>query len=750
MDEKQIIKLIKDGKFSELKFLSDKVSQQENENYYGFLYFLLDKKREDTGDVLKNIELKYESRALAYEYLGRIASKVYPQIGEEHVSLSFFRKSIELDKFNSSTWWGIYNKSRDSKAFLEYLKIDFDKGKFLIIKNNLINFDFYFSDINNYSKEDCKLIIKIIFDSNIRCEDECKKILIAAYYILERYDDGVNLIKNTDYVGIKSIQNYYNKNLIELDTAISKTYSFNPDELLKDDHERVYVECLKEAEKKKANPTKAVLIMKAFRASKFSDVIKYYNEIPDDIFFKHDLESHLYYLISQLYLNDVVDERILNYVRKNEGNILDQNIGLLKAFYFKYYLHELENKFTKIEDVHHQIYNTSSYQQIEKLLEDKNLLSYYLYDDLCKDLESLVDKWNKSNFKFRLDAILENKDSELSDDDFIELCSLWIENDNYDYVIDNITNFHNENPATITTFNLLGVCLERKGLFTEAFEEYKKSLNLMLEHKEYNYYIFSNYLTCAKKASVNISDEQYNELKNNLNISLVETFKWHTFTSENWRRLFKYSPFNLNTFDSLFNQYFYLPSKEQLNDPIELPKLKKIGPKHLIDSNYRICSFSNNEKAMLMWSHYTEEHQGIMVEYYFGGELPSGVGIEKVKYTNESKRNRESDKYIFNQFLLTKNEEWSYEEEVRLLSYQKDKVYYENYDYPNHDREKVNAKILSITLGCNFDESKKPLVVNFIRNVNDKRKDYDQKIKLRQAKILENNLFGLEYIDINI
>ncbi len=138
-----------------------------------------------------------------------------------------------------------------------------------------------------------------------------------------------------------------------------------------------------------------------------------------------------------------------------------------------------------------------------------------------------------------------------------------------------------------------------------------------------------------------------------LNTLLVNSFQWDRFLSSGNGRLYKYSPFNLNTLDSLINQYFYLPQKNQLNDPIEMPAISGIGPDHLIDSDYRICSFSKNQNSMLMWSHYTENHQGIMVEYQFCSGIPNGFGIGRIKYTNGEKRKMDQDKYIFNQYLLT-------------------------------------------------------------------------------------------------
>ncbi|MEL0615019.1 hypothetical protein, partial [Marinomonas arenicola] len=76
------------------------------------------------------------------------------------------------------------------------------------------------------------------------------------------------------------------------------------------------------------------------------------------------------------------------------------------------------------------------------------------------------------------------------------------------------------------------------------------------------------------------------------------------FTADGGKHLFKYSYFNMNTLDALTNQYFYLSSREQLNDPIELPMLNKVGEGQLIDSNYRTFSLSHNINSMLMWSHY--------------------------------------------------------------------------------------------------------------------------------------------------
>ena len=303
----------------------------------------------------------------------------------------------------------------------------------------------------------------------------------------------------------------------------------------------------------------------------------------------------------------------------------------------------------------------------------------------------------------------------------------------------------------MSSYNCIGVCYERKKEFDSAFEYYKLALDLMHLSKNDNHVIINNYISCAERLpNIDIPQDEFNYLRDIFNTDLVNQFKWHTFTAARRNRLFKYSPFNINIIDSLTNQYFYLASKNQLNDPIELPTLSKVGTDHLIDSNYRICSFSNNNDSMLMWSHYAQEHQGIMVEYWFGGEFPDGFGVDKVSYTDEFKRNKEKELYVFNQYILTKNKEWSYENEVRLFSNRNEKVSFEIFDYPNNDRSKINARVCSITLGYNFPKNKKQLISNVVALINSSRKSHEPRVTLREAYTSDDNRFTLKYRDIDI
>jgi len=150
---------------------------------------------------------------------------------------------------------------------------------------------------------------------------------------------------------------------------------------------------------------------------------------------------------------------------------------------------------------------------------------------------------------------------------------------------------------------------------------------------------------------------------------------------------------------------------------------------------------------MLMWSHYAEEHSGLMIEYCFEGALPDGVGIEKVQYPHVAERFLKKDKYIFNQYMLTKNKDWAYEKEVRLFGYNRDKVYYEARTYPKRTSNAA-AYIKSITVGYKFPDSTIKLIQSIVSTLNESRNKTLPQIVLRRAKLSENNFFDLEYEEI--
>lgn len=748
ISDKKIIEWIKNKAYSKLTFLEDNWLSSENEWYLGFYYFMQDFKQEDLLDIFSAIVSRFDDKSSAYCYLGNTAEKIFNSFDTHHIPASFYRKAIELNEENSDAYWGLYHISRDMVFCLKSLKLDYECGHFDKLKNKINNLHPNPNTMSGLSREDWLLIKIILLDVRAAYHQD---MLISAHFYLSEFDEGIFLIRATNKVDMKIIQPYIDQDLISKDEVLSKLYDWQVNEFLDDDHKKIYHECVKEFKKGNRNPTRTVLIQRAFRAEAFQDVVTYYDDVSlDDFVLLHDLNSRLYYLLAQSYLNQKLNKKVLDYVSENTESLEKESNALYQAFKFKQKTEKLEKLLAEGSHFDCKIDHLSIYQEAIKTLDNSDLLKHFLYEQLNNELKLLKSEWDKSYYH---DHLVEMKarlsSGNMDNDDFLTLCNLGIECGEYDYVLKIVFDFHNHNIPTMSSYNCIGVCYERKNEFNAAVEQYKCALDLMHSSKEHNHAIISNYIYCAKKVpEVEIMQDELIKLKEEFNTALVNRFKWHTFIAKGGNKLFKYSPFNINTIDSLTNQYFYLAEKKQLNDPIELPILDKIGSESLIDSNYRICSFSNNNNSMLMWSHYAQEHQGIMVEYWFGGDFPDGFGIEEISYSDDIKRNTEKELYTFNQYILTKNKEWSYENEVRLFSNRNNKVSFDAFDYPNHDRNKINARICSITLGCKFPKDKKKLITNIVASINSNKASYEPLIILKEAYISSDNRFSLEHREI--
>lgn len=748
IEDKKIIKWIRNKNYSKLSFLEKCWSTSENEWYLGFYYFVQDLKQGDKKSIFKEISLKLGSDASAYLYLGDVAKLIFNRIDERHISANFYRKSIQLDEKNSITHWKLYESSNNLASCLESLKLDYESRELDTLKNK-IN-DIYPNPISltAFSKDDWITIKNIIVESEIDCK---KDLLILAYLYLNDYDKGIDSIGKEERVNAEIIKKYCEKKLITKDYGLSKIHDWEITNFISEDHKRIYLEHVKEFKKGKLNPTRGVLIHAAFRAEEFHEVIFYYEGLGEDLpKIPFEIDTHIYYLLSQLYLKKDIDEHILSYVNdKVDG----ENNSLYMIMKIKVKILQLEEIFLKGNHFNHDICNMFLYKEAIKILDMSVVLNHFLYDSLTSELSSLKVKWDKSFYKIKLIEFKEKLiTGNIDDEDFFYLCYLALECDECDYVIEKITEFHKNNEPSMSSFNCLGVSYQRKGMTSEALYQYENAVKLMYLSGENNHIIIRNYWDCAKESlNFDLSEVEIKKLKEKYNTDLINQFEWNSCIAKKYRnRLFKYSPFNINTIDSLTNQYFYLPSKDQLNDPIELPNLENVHLDDLIDSNYRICSFSNNDNSMLMWSHYAQQHQGIMVEYEFRGDFPEGFGIGSISYTDDIKRFKEKDLYVFNQYILTKNKEWAYEEEVRLFSNRSKTVSYESFDYPNHDRNKINADICSITLGCQFPEAKKQLISKLVKLINSNKLSHELPVLVREAYICSNNIFSLQYRIIEV
>lgn len=752
MNNKEIANSIRNKKFSELTILDDHIQLEQNEDYYGFRYFLLDAKYIDTSIALDDILKKHGSLSKTYEYLGTIAREIYPNIGDEYISESYFQRAIEHDKHNANAWWELYHLTNNSSAFFKSLKLDYEAGNFDSVSKKLNDIYLAYISYDHRNIDDWALFLQVIQDDNVSLHDNGKQVLALAYFYLDDFESGIDIIKSLNKVNLNVINKYYVENKIDEKTAISKISIHEKARLLSEAPKKLYEEYLHESKENEKSILKSSLIEVAFKARLYLEVIRIYcaNQENDEPF-TYKLKSKTLFAISKFLLGKNVDDKILQEIKKRPDLIDFENTGLYKIFLLAMHLNTLEGYIDDHRFSDTPIHVNPEYKGAQDLLDDPELTTHYLYDDLHQRYNKLEQEWNSSQDISSLKKLLEKENSNnLTRNDHINIFRLEIQNKNYECTFKKINKFHDKNEPTITTYNLLGICLERQGKYFDAYNYYKSALDLMEKYSEYNYVIFSNYLNCARKIKQPIPENEYNALREKLNISLVNVFMWNWSISGRSRVIYKYYPLNINTIDALVNQYFYFPSKEYLNDPIELPTLEGIGKDQLIDDDYRICSFTNNNNSMLMWSHYTQNHEGIMVEYKFGHELPDGVGVSEVEYTNEHKRNKEQSEYLFNQYLLTKNRDWSYEKEIRLISYKKDRIYFERCNHPQRDRNKINAEILSITLGCKFPETKTNLIMNIISTINERKGMHESKIKIRKARISKDNPFKLEYFDIDL
>ncbi len=751
--DKSICKWIKNNQFSKLGFLVEEWQSDEHKSFMGYYFFVLDLKGESNDFVLEELIKREGSKANALIFLGNIANKIY-NIRRNQVSISFYRAALEEDSSCSEAHWKLYYYTYCVENFLNSLKIDYTNKCYQSITAKANNFGSC-EKLSKLSPIDLDILKNILTDSNINKSDKIRSILSEIYFQFNEFEIGLELILKSEKIEVEVIEKYYMKNLINLDTAISKVYEFQAKRLIGEDVSKIYNVYLEESKKGNPNPTKAVLIKKAFMAEKYQDVIEIFElrEEEDKHFF--NTETYLIYLISQTEVKQTINKEIFDFVSRrfeffNDLHQEKEDKFLYCTLMFKLQIDQIEKEIANPDNVNFPLEMLSSYKKAEKILEFPEMIKSSEYEK-CKlklyDLKSSLDFFQKKK-RYKEHQEMFDLDS-YDHDSLLDYCNLCIDLKEYDVVINNLQKFHKVKAATMSTYNCLAVAYQRQGKFLKALEYFKLALDLMISAKENDYIVVQNYIDIYKYLdNVEIDKDEYDELKLLLNIGLTNHFKWNDFNTDRFNTLYKYCPFNVNTIDALTNQYFFLPSKWMLNDPIELPELSKIRSDTHIIEKYNICSFSNNENSMLMWSHYAQQHEGIMVEYFFGGELPSGYGISKVNYAYDEKRSKDKDEYIFNQFLLTKNKDWSYENEVRLFTFLSNKVEFDSYKYPNPDRTKINATIKSITLGLNFPKEKKKLIGIIVNTLNARKLPHESRISVKQAFLCEDNTYALEYREL--
>ncbi len=207
--------------------------------------------------------------------------------------------------------------------------------------------------------------------------------------------------------------------------------------------------------------------------------------------------------------------------------------------------------------------------------------------------------------------------------------------------------------------------------------------------------------------------------------------------------LYSYVPFDKNTIDAIVQGYKYVSEIFDFNDPTD-PTIKLIEETEEIQEllkKIRIACFSTTPLNVLMYSHYTDKHKGISIEYDFSNFDKKDTSLLEVKYKEELKIDSENfqvsmksnsmggngagEEISFLDLFRTKHLNWEYEKEYRVMTYGIDKIY---------------RPIKAIYLGKDFPKDNIELITELIK---------DKDIKLYQVRLHEHNVFRLEAEEIS-
>lgn len=149
-----------------------------------------------------------------------------------------------------------------------------------------------------------------------------------------------------------------------------------------------------------------------------------------------------------------------------------------------------------------------------------------------------------------------------------------------------------------------------------------------------------------------------------------------------------------------------------------------------INNNYGILSLSKIKNDILMWSHYADDHKGIVLE--FDKSLIKGTinGLVKYEKTFPSVRDFIEAYYkkkLFRIFLLRKSRHWKYESEYRIIKEIDIKT---NFRVANFQP----ACLTGVILGHKTSVKDSERLIMWCKYRNSKHSSLD-KLKLFQAKI---------------
>lgn len=149
-------------------------------------------------------------------------------------------------------------------------------------------------------------------------------------------------------------------------------------------------------------------------------------------------------------------------------------------------------------------------------------------------------------------------------------------------------------------------------------------------------------------------------------------------------KLFHYQPINKNTLQNLIIQKLWASDPKTYNDPFEFlmrenyritssgqieylsPELQQVwNDIKKWSSKFGVVAFSSNDENILLWSHYTFNHEGMCL--VFDVKEPFPENLFKVIYADYISEPEQHNEIDYLKYLVTKNKCWHYEQEYRLI-----------------------------------------------------------------------------------
>lgn len=462
---------------------------------------------------------------------------------------------------------------------------------------------------------------------------------------------------------------------------------------------------------------------------------------------------------------------------------LEDVVYQLMLVYADFYLFRFENEKNKLSTVF-TVNNLDQYDETIKYLKKSTCITAYMQKDYFKrfsnELISLNKNKEKDINKIECEIEIHEKECFILKNKIIEDISsralnwspnneeinfelAWSQNflEKYDDALKTYEKLIKLNPKEPKYLNNVAIIYQKKNQLDIYIN---KSIKIIGNYNE-KIRIYDNFIAIIDQIlKTKIDNKEIKKLekkaKTIADLLMKEIFlldsksiilKDYKVQSIKSLKLYKFKGFNANIMDSILNNYLYFSTRDELNDPLDLPFLNSMEThleKYLeLKKNgdiIKIFCASLECSNTLMWSHYGDEHKGICIEYEIKS-LPKNVGWNKINYVHKNFTHERIEKNygVTIAGLYTKDKNWSYEKEIRLVSYkEKDNKLSLSGLSSKHDTKVIEGCISNIIIGYKFPKNQIVLLKTILEKVNQKRKDLP-KIEIYQMKLDKDKPFNL-------